>query len=515
MNSTRTIVVEDVGPAGNLVIPVQPGGTIITGYCGTGKSITLEAIALGLGSKERGRVSPREGMKRGSVDCLGVVLNVSAGRVTRSGESEVASIEEFDIGSLIDPPVKEEDARNRYGIKSLLRMTKAEANPSLFYHLAGGKKEFDKIIAPDAVKSADLVEMANKVKRAFEAERRRVLAEVETEETAAAADRNAGNGLDLESETDGARLQAAHSAAVAHHAKLQEQWDAAEDAQASAAEARERLAAIGGESGGQSMQDAQQALEAAKENRDTAVTAAREAKAEVSRLEAALKAAKAEYGSALVAQQAADDAVTAATNAVKAVETNAQLHAGWQAAIDQAAGVHGPKAADVLAAKSAVDTARRAIETAAVVRAAKERVAQAVKHQERAAELRKEAERLKDAAQDTDSVLSAAVASERFVVQRDVLIGVLPDGTAKPFYDLSDGERTLIATTEKIDRVRLLEPDERRLAIIDLPQRTFQDIPASVRKMLFARAAARNVCIVTAQVSDDPVLKAEVVEVES
>ena len=42
----------------------------------------------------------------------------------------------------------------------------------------------------------------------------------------------------------------------------------------------------------------------------------------------------------------------------------------------------------------------------------------------------------------------------------------------------------------------------------------FQDIPASVRKMLFARAASRNCCIVTAQVSDDPVLKAEVVEVE-
>ena len=38
----------------------------------------------------------------------------------------------FDIGSLIDPPVKEEEARNRYGIKSLLRMTKVEADPSLF-----------------------------------------------------------------------------------------------------------------------------------------------------------------------------------------------------------------------------------------------------------------------------------------------------------------------------------------------------------------------------------------------
>lgn len=468
----RTIIVEDVGPAGNLVIPVQPGGTIITGYCGTGKSITLEAIALGLGGKEKGRVAPRNGVKRGSVDCLGVMLNVSAGRVTRNGDSEVASIEEFDIGSLIDPPVKDDEARNRYGIKSLLRMTKADADPALFYYLAGDKEAFDKIITPDAVKSADLVEMAGKIKRAFDAEKRRVLALAETEEAAAAADRNAGEGLDMDSETDAALLQEHLLRSVGHHSRLQEQWDAAQDACEAAQEARERLAAIGAETY-ESRQDAQQALAFAKDRQGVAMTAAREAKAEVARMETELKTARAAYGSALVSQQATDDAVHAAENAVKAVEFNAKLHSGWQAAIDAAANLTAPSAAEVIAARDAVTAQRKAVETAAVVRAAKLRVAKAKEHQEKAAKLRQQAERLRNAGQDTDSVLSEAVASERFSVSAGVLLGVLPNGTSKPYYDLSDGERTLIATAEKIDRVRMIYPDKSKLAIIDLPQRTF------------------------------------------
>jgi integrase len=56
MSTQRTIIIENgAGPVRNAVIPVQPGGTILEGFCGTGKSITLEAIALGLGAKEKGR----------------------------------------------------------------------------------------------------------------------------------------------------------------------------------------------------------------------------------------------------------------------------------------------------------------------------------------------------------------------------------------------------------------------------------------------------------------------------
>lgn len=487
MTRQRTIIVNDVGPCGTLVIPVQPGGTILSGFCGVGKSLTLEAIALGLGGRDKGRVAPREGTKRGSVDCLGVVLNVSAGRVTRNGESEVASIEEFDIGSLIDPPVKEEEARNRYGIKSLLRMTKVEADPSLFYHLAGGKEQFEAIISPDALKSADLVEMAGKIRRAFDAEKRRVLSQVETEETAAAANRNAGDGLDLKAECDGAKVQELHSAAVSHHAKLQEQWDAAEEAQAAAETARAKLAKATGSS--KSIAECEAELEEKRE-------AWKATQDRVKEIEAELRIAKAEA-------MAAYEAMESATSQLDSARQAAAATAGWQEAIDRSLSIHGPKASEVIAARTAVETTRKAIETAAVVRAARERIANAVQHQERAAELRKEAERLKDAAQDTDSVLSAAVASERFAVKRDVLIGVLPDGTAKPYYDLSAGEKTMIAIAEKIDRVRLTANDPKQLCIVDLPQENYQDLPDSVRNRLFAYAAEHNVAIVTAQVSDD------------
>ena len=78
----------------------------------------------------------------------------------------------------------------------------------------------------------------------------------------------------------------------------------------------------------------------------------------------------------------------------------------------------------------------------------------------------------------------------------------------KPYYSLSDGERTMIATEEKLDRARAVEPSEEKLAVIDLPQRVAQDLPPSIINKLFETAAERNCCIVTACV-DDGELRAE------
>ena len=64
--------------------------------------------------------------------------------------------------------------------------------------------------------------------------------------------------------------------------------------------------------------------------------------------------------------------------------------------------------------------------------------------------------------------------------------------------------RTLIATDEKIDRVCAADPDPKRLKIIDMGQRTCQDLPKSLLNKLAARAAKHNVCIVCALVDEGP-----------
>jgi hypothetical protein len=503
----NTITVENVGPVPNLVIPVQPGGTIIKGYCGKGKSIVLEAIGLGLGARDRGRVAPRVGTKRGEVDCLGVVLGVNASRITRNGESAVASVEEFSVGDLIDPPVKDDEARNRHGIKALLRLSGAEADPERFHHLAGGKENFERLIPPDAVKSTDLVDMALKVKRSFESKARAEEAEAERDEAKAAADRNAGDGLDLKACTDSAKLQRRLEEAAGTKAQLDEQARAARDAKTKAEEARGKLAKATGDFG-TAMQDAEKALADADASRDAAKEAANAAGAKVAQIEAELKAAKA-------AQVAAEDAwglaganVATARRAVEAVKRNQDAYGEWQAAIDAAADVYEPDAADLELAAKMVQDARKALETAAVVRSAKERLAKVKAHQERAAEHRKAAVRLREAAKGTDDVLSAAVASSRYSVECGVLMGKLPDGKVKDYFSLSDGERTMIAVAEKIERARAVEPNGERLAIVDMPQRVAQDLPPSVLNRLFTEAAKMNACIVTGMV-DDGDLRAE------
>lgn len=508
-SNQQSIVLEGLGPHSQaIVIPVQPGGSILRGRCGAGKSITLEAIAVALGSDNKSRVKPNVNKHGATVACCGVILNVSASRITRQGDAEVGSLEEFDLESLIYPPFKKESAKNEHGIKSLLRMTKTAADPAAFYHLAGDKQAFDALVGPEAQKTSDLVELAGRIKRAFQKKSNEVEAEAVKEEAEAAAHRDAMKGLDSAAESDPAKLQAAHTKAVQEFATIKAQWDAYQAAQQAAAEARKKLAEVNGSGNGLSMQAAQDSLQVAKANLEGAAAASRDAKAEIARIEAELKAAKAAYGSALVAQQAADDAVTAAENAVKAVEENAKLYAGWQAAIDNAAGTC-PDPQLVRSLEEAVDDAQDAMERGAVLRNAKQRVERAAAHQKKADELRKEAHRLNLAADGTDSVLSAAVASTRFSVQADLLMGHLPGGIVKPMYALSDGERSLLAIFEKIDRVCDADPSD-RLKLLDVGQRTWQDLPESLHDEILRYAYDRNVCVVSAAVSDDETMTVEV-----
>lgn len=490
--STESITVKSIGPRREtLVIPIQPGGTVIRGYCGTGKSYTLQAIRVALGGD--GKLKPTRGAKTGEVECCGVRLSVGQSRVTRTGEPDCACLEDFDIEDLIYPPRKGEDEKQRYGISALLRITGAKADPSLFYELACGKEAFDKLLTPQQATTDDLVELAGRVKRAFDAKARDAVADAEREEAKAAAMRNAGDGIDLNACDDTAKLQANLESAARMKGELDAQAQQARKAKADAEAARAQLARATGAA------DSIAELEAARQRTQAAEN---EASDEMLRLSRELDAAKTRFAAASVANEAQKRTLAAAKRTEAAT-------AGWQAAIDAAADVYEPSADELAMVAASVEKARTAIETAAVVREAKRKVAQAKQHQEAAAEHRRAAMLASESAKGTWEVLSRCIASERFSVVDGVLMGKLPGGEVKPYYEESDGERAMIAVAEKIETTRATEPDGNRLAIVDLGQRIFQDLPASVQDALFDMAARMRGCVVTAQVDDGP-LRAEV-----
>ena len=488
----RAIKITDVRYCPNIVIPIAPGGTIIRGPCGAGKSIALDAIGLGLGGP-RGRVRPAEDAKRAEIDCLGVLVQVSESRATRHGDLDVGAMEEFDIGGLIDPVVQDPDARNRHGIKALLRLSDAKADPALFYSLAGDQPTFEQLVPPDAVKTDDLVELAGRVKRAFDAQARLQENAAEREEGKAAALRHAGDGLDLNEESDSAKLQDMHVKAVAAQSVLVTKATAARQARDRAADARKQLAAATGS--GRSVAECRADEQAAKELFEAANEKVRE-------IQGILAHAQNQAGNALLT-------ANGAKSAREAAERYEVATVGWQKAIEAAEGVEAPSDKEIATAAQTVQVIQQRIERAGVLRDARQKLAQADEHRRGAAEYRQQVARLRNAAKDTDDVLSKAVASSRFRVTRDILFGLLPDGQSKPYYAMSDGERTLIATEEKIERTRAATPDLAQTILVKLPQRTFQDLSPSWRERLFALAAEQNACLISAEV-DDGDLRCEV-----
>ena len=484
--SPRSITVRGTKFVPNRVLPIQSGATILKGPCGSGKSLYLEAVALGLGCGARGRLRPADDALRAEIDCAGVVVRI-AQNVTRTGDLSVGALEDFDIGDLIDPPVKDTAAKNRHGIKALLRMSGVQADPALFYGLAGSQEAFERVCPAATVQTDDLVELAGRVKRAFDAKARVAEDQAEREEGTAAALRNAGDGLDLTAETDQGKLNAVHIAAVNRQATLKAQADAANTARTRAADARLALAAATGST--QTVADFEAAEHAAKH--DYAV-----ARDQAYKLKRQSDLAKVE-------QQAAFDRVAYAEARTAAARNTAKAMSGWQTAIEAAEGVAAPACEEIAVARSDTLAAQAAIERAGVVRNAKAKLAQAAEHTADAAKHRKAAMQLRDVGKGTDDVLSKAVASSRFTIRENGMWATLPDGTAKPFYGaMSDGERTKVAFAEFVERARLGTPDLDTLVVAPFPQRVWQDIAPSDKEALCRMAHALNVCIVSAAVDD-------------
>lgn len=482
-----TIEIENLGPVQKLSIPIPDGGGIVVlkGVNGAGKSETLKAIDALQG---KGTVSVRDGSLRGTIEGFGAKLAI-AKRTSRSGEIEVESIDSrLSVADVVDPGIKDPLAADSRRIKALVQLAGSEPSVELFAGLL--EDGVSQHLSPETVDAADVVTMADKVKRDLEAVARvEEAAAKDHVQRAMVAEQAAGDAPET-GEVDEAKLQEEFTAATKEAANLQSRLESCREVEEQEKEAREALAAAEKEYTGPTVG---QAEDAACE----AINARNKADAKVEELEAALKSAIEE----------ASQAAYAANNACHAAESTRQHFATITKWREQIGGDRQapPTAEAIQASFDRTEAARKAIEAAAVSR-------EAAKHRERATEeraaeaaRRKEADRFRAAAKGTDGVLSELVAKTgtSLRVEDNRLVMDTAKRGATYFAELSAGERWKIALDVAIDALGEAVDDSGRRGILALKQEAWEGLDPVARQAISDHVVSRGVVLLTAECSAD------------
>lgn len=480
---------KDVGPIEKFrtEIPDRGGILCFQGKSGVGKTTAINAFNNAVSGN--GKLSVRDGATMGEVSAFGAKVMLGA-RTNRFGQPEAVGIESrYDIGSLVDPGIKDPMAADARRIKALVQIAGVEAKQELFYEIVGGPEQFSNLFGDELAGCDDLVEMAGKIERRLQklARDREDSGNIEVGHIAAL--REAAGKVDVTVESDHETLQAALLAAVGKQSALETQAKAYAARARDIQRAKDMLSDAEAETGRVSAADAQAATRVASAKRERCIQDLRNAEELFRSASAALDLAKSEEKAALAAQQAA--------------EQHEQHLAQWRQTIEGPAAASEVSQEDLETAKATVDAAQRALELGSKARQAKRDLAQAELHSKKAAEHKTEAERLRRAAGAVDDVLSGLVAKTGSPLRVRAGRLVLDTKTrGETFYaELSDGERTKIGVDVAISAFP--ESNDGRRQVIGLGQKFFQDLGPSVRLEVAEHARSRNVLIVSALVTDD------------
>ena len=479
------IEIKDIGPVKELSFQLDGHGlTVLVGANGKGKSIVLDAIqkaALG-----KGKLPLRDGARRGMVDCCGAIITV--GQVTRhTGEFQVENLESrLPLAQLVDPQIAKPEAADRARIKALVALTGVTASRELFTsHPAFA--DFSENVGEDATKTDDLVEMAARVKRDYEAMARDAERAADREEGHVRGLEEAAAGVDLQAESDSDLLQAAYDAARDRHTEIATGIAQFETQKGLLAESTKRLVKLKSEYTGLAIEEAE-----AQHLAELAIV--NEQKALIEDLTAKLKEAKDSLSAVMARMLTTGGALDRARDhakAVKALELTIAEHS-----------VAKPKPEGIEEALAKRDAAKAALELGVKIRDAKQKLAKASAHKEAAAKCRKESVRLRETANCVDEILSNAIHCERLrIASVDGVARLVVDhperGEAVPYHDLSMGEKVRIAIDLSADIV-----GEDGLLVLE--QSLFESLDVHVRQQVHAHAVERKCYVLTAEATRDP-----------
>lgn len=484
----KTVEVKNLGPIQDLTIKFAgPGVTVVRAPNGKGKSILLDGVSKVVANG--GKLPLRDGEKRGHIEAFGARISIGA-TCRHTGEAEVTHLEgRFDLASLVDPGVKTPDAADRHRIKALVTLMGVKANINLFADSAalGGRELFAKHVTLDAVASEDPVEMAAKIKKAYEAAARKQEDLAQQELGKAVGLEDAIRTIDTSLEHDSGKLTAEYDAALRLQAELQERARQAENDSQRIQEARQSLETAKANYTGPSV--AQAAIDLEKAQNDAAGCDEKVEKLRL-QLQQAEKERDEKY---LVIDQ-----------------RRRELHSAreYKSLLDRCEETLRQRAvAPVLPAEltqvaERITAARQAIEQGAIIRKAKEQQQEAEQHRAKQAECLKLAETLREAAKGTDEVLSAAIQCETIRVESlDGVARLVVDhpvrGKSKPFHELSEGEKWRIAIDIAADRVG-------EQGLIVLAQEAWEALDVAAREAIHQHARERSVFVLTGEATRDP-----------
>jgi hypothetical protein len=486
------VELRNCGPITRAQIPYMPDGglVVLKGRQGIGKSTALEAMDAAVSGN--GKPPIRRGEKSAQVDAFGVHMVV--GRSTqRVGEPEVAYLgSKLSVADLVDPGIKSATAADAHRIKALVSLTGVQPSAELFYHLVGSRERFEELVSPKATEGDDLVAIAEKVKREFEAAARKAEDRAEHAEGRARGSREAAAGVDAKAECDPAQLQQALEAAIRTESDLKARAEAHDRASLAARRAQDELDDAQSDYSGPTLADAQEEEAKAKTEEQAAEQAVRKAEETLRAAKAVHEHARRDYSAAIAVR--------------KSAEEHERMVAQWRQQI--AAGIPEAVEPELLKqAAAASQAAREAVERGALVRKAREHLAEAEKQAQAGADHRAEGMALREAAKGIDIVLSDAVAktgSPLRVVEGRLVVG---DGADKRlFAELSDGERWKLGLDIAIDAIDAMGGR----GFIVIPQWAWGELQPANKRLIAQHLQERGVCGYTAEATDDEELTAQI-----
>lgn len=184
-SSARTVKITQIQAIGyiDFELPEGQGGVkLLRGSNGAGKTTALLCLNALLGKKAS--LVPTEGAPKGIIEGLGRTISIQK-RASANGDVEVPNLEgRFDFSDLVEPPIKDAEARNKARIRSLVGLTGGTATEADFYELFGGQEAFEAVIAGEEIpESGDVLELADYLKKQTESLARLEETRLESEES--------------------------------------------------------------------------------------------------------------------------------------------------------------------------------------------------------------------------------------------------------------------------------------------------------------------------------------------
>lgn len=477
-----TIEAEDFGPISRFAaaFPTEPGMYVFRGQSGQGKTRLLDAMQDVLAGVPKPRGTPSDGAERGRMAFDGIVLYVDAkasvvtGKLTLHGLAGPGA-----VGRLIDPRVKGATA-DQHRLKALLELEGGAADLQAFL-------DFD-VAVGDCLQAAtrgltDPVALEKAVSKDVHAAAKRDEAERDTLNGRIQHAEEQHGDVNLDVETDAAKLQQAQEAAIAKQGRLQGLRDAACETKGKAARAQGDLAKAEEAHEGLSLDVAQHELDVAYR--------------QVVRIRGELD----------LAEKASEDALQAKNGARDHENQIAQ----WQALIDDVANCDDPGEEGVLAAQGANEDACKAIEAGRLARAARVALATVETEKAKAVKLTVRAKHLRKVAKTVDSVLPTLITSPELSWHDGQLVAPLHTrSTAEkpvPYSELSAGEQSTLAITVAARSVGAP-------GVVVIDQEIWQHIQGADQRAFAEQVRAAGLFAFSAMV-DDGELRLEEVEAEA